>query len=320
MVQNKTYRKQCITKFSQVQDSISIQMPHIEASPKLMKDILTDSYHIFELQEPYGINIKALSSQVLSTHATARFNNKPGILKIEVVDTGCGISEEFSVQMWDAFRQNDTLINRKTGGMGLGLHIVKELTKLMKGEVKCYSTKDIGSNFMCVLPVPVLEIGKAQYNSDITHLSSSETVIEWQPNVLIVEDQISNQFVLKSYFEKLGINPTLASNGQEGYDIYISRKEGFFSFMTLDLQMPEVDGITCAKMIRKYETDNKIESPIPIVVVTGNISEEEKAECLDPTGFIRATCFYQKPFRYQDCKSFVEIIVNGKMTRGTSCQ
>jgi len=131
----------------------------------------------------------------------------------------------------------------------------------------------------------------------------------------VVEDNPCNQAILKIYFEKLGIDTTLTSNGQEGYDMYISKYPGFFSFMTLDLQMPEVDGITCAKMIRKYEKENHITEIIPIIIITGNISEEEKRECTGAAGLIRAKYFYQKPLSYEDCQSFVETILREKMAR-----
>jgi len=286
----------------------------------LIKDILSDSYHIFKLQEPCGSIKRAANPAVLGTH-TAKSNNKKGILKIEVVDTGCGISDEFSTEMWGAFQQNDISIQRIAGGMGLGLHIVKELTKLMKGEVRCYTNKDIGSNFMCLLPVSQ-DIRKIEEVLDLNPSLSLnlENNMNIGHHALVVEDNPCNQFVLKGYFKKLGIDIILASNGKEGFDTYISQREGFFSFMTLDLQMPEVDGITCAKNIRKYEKDNDITIPIPIVIVTANTSEEEKRQCIASTGLINARYFYQKPLRYEECQMFVETILQEKMKRAKTEQ
>jgi len=82
-------------------------------------------------------------------------------------------------------------------------------------------------------------------------------------------------------------------------------QKAFFSFITMDIQMPEMDGITCSKLIRKHEQSNHYSKAVPIIIVTGNYSEEERKECLDPERGIQASYIYKKPLSFTDCQLFV---------------
>jgi len=108
----------------------------------------------------------------------------------------------------------------------------------------------------------------------------------------------------------------ICDNGLQGYELYQSKPFGYFSFITMDLQMPIMDGITACKMIRKYEKSVKITNPIPIVIVTGNVSEVERNICMNPVGQVNASFFFRKPLTFADCCHFVSVIMkkNGKVS------
>jgi signal transduction histidine kinase/CheY-like chemotaxis protein len=315
---NPVYVKHCKeAKLSKIECfATDHQIPHIKCSPKLMKSLLTDQYFIFKNQEPMGSIRKVFNRKLLITEP--RRLNQQGVLKIEVVDTGCGISSEFQNDMWRAFKQHDNSINRKNGGMGLGLHIVHELVHLMKGEIICHSTKDVGSDFMCLIPVTVCAPTSMDTSLVIPSLIISRSAVQTvdcpAQHALVIEDNACNQLIMKTYFDKLGLITTVANNGKEGFEAYIAKGENYFSLITLDLQMPEVDGITCGKMIRQYEKEHHWRKPIPIVIVSGNSSEEEKTECINAKGIIQAVHFYRKPLSYQDCQKFVEQILTQQIT------
>jgi len=74
--------------------------------------------------------------------------------------------------------------------------------------------------------------------------------------------------------------------------------------------MPEMDGITCSKLIRKYEQSTHRRNFIPIIIVTGNYSEEERKECLDPKRGVQALYIYKKPLSFTDCQLFVGSILS----------
>jgi len=89
----------------------------------------------------------------------------------------------------------------------------------------------------------------------------------------------------------------------------MSKNPGYFAFMTLDIQMPEMDGITCARLIRSYEKHNRKEQ-IPIVFISGNSSEQERVQCVDFDGDIKADFFYRKPVTFAQCQHFAQAILN----------
>jgi len=74
-------------------------------------------------------------------------------LRIDIVDTGCGIDEEEQSRIFDPFQQANKTISHRYGGTGLGLYIVKKLVEKMDGTIKVHSLKDVGTRFQILLPI-----------------------------------------------------------------------------------------------------------------------------------------------------------------------
>jgi len=242
-----------------------------------------------------------------------------GTLKISIVDTGCGISEEAQKQLFKPFVQGDRSVTRKFGGTGLGLYIVKKLLAKMDGTIKLDSSKDSGTHIEVTIPVRYAK--KPSDDTSITIMASSQSLnatesmssmnsipVEKSPTkwVLIVDDDPFNQTLLKQYFKKFNFSFDVASNGLEGYQMYKGNM-GKYSLITMDIQMPVMDGITACKKIRQYETE-KGKEKVPIAIITANCSEDERTACLDSKE-IEASYFFRKPFRLADCKLCVERVI-----------
>jgi len=126
---------------------------------------------------------------------------------------------------------------------------------------------------------------------------------------LIVDDDKYNLLIMSKYLDKLGIAYATASDGDEAYNLYVSKGIGYFSFITMDIQMPNTDGISSAKMIRKYEqTQGCMNKGIPIMFVSANGRDDERRECSN--GLIKASSFYKKPLSFNQMEESVKSMLS----------
>jgi len=130
---------------------------------------------------------------------------------------------------------------------------------------------------------------------------------------LIVDDDKYNLVIMSRYLEKLGILSATASDGDEAYKMYVSKGFGYFSFITMDIQMPITDGISSAKMIRNYEKmKGFVDKGIPIMFVSGNGRDDEKKECMSPNQSIKAIVYHRKPVSFNQMQETVQLILSRK--------
>jgi len=237
-----------------------------------------------------------------------------GILKIEIFDSGCGISPSAFDKLFQPFTQADSSITRRFGGTGLGLYISKQLIQKMGGEIHAYSEENSGTNFCILLPTQSavveenVEFAAAEEEDDILKKGSESEVAR----ALVVDDIPLNQTLMTHYLKKMDVQVDLASNGEEALKKFKEKGFGYYSFITMDIQMPVMDGMTATQKIREHETRRGCKNGIPIMMVTGNCTEMEKNSCLNPMGEIRANYFFRKPFVFDECKSCVK----GILTKG----
>ncbi len=222
-----------------------------------------------------------------------------GIIKIEVIDTGCGISQEALQNLFQPFKQADSSITRRFGGTGLGLYITKQIVEKMGGEILAFSHENYGSDFCVLIPVTTV-------NQNEVHEEEEESGSQVMKG-LIVDDSLENQMIFKSYFEKLGIQADIAGNGLEALKMFKEKGRKYYNFITMDLQMPIMDGLTSSEEIRKHERlIGAEEDPVPIIMITGNCGDTQKNKCLDKNGLIKASNFFRKPFTFDECKSMIQ--------------
>jgi len=232
---------------------------------------------------------------------------RSGILKIEVIDTGCGISPSALEKIFQPFTQADSSITRRFGGTGLGLYISKQLVQKMGGQMYAYSEENCGTNFCILIP------SKSATAQEIDEVCAREanacdrridTI-----RALIVDDIPLNQTFMSQYMRKLNIEADIANNGAEAVEKFREKGFGYYSCIFMDIQMPVMDGMTASKKIRESEARHDVTERIPIIMVTGNCTEMEKNYCLDPEGEIKASYFFRKPFVFEECKSCVKSIL-----------
>jgi len=282
-------------------------------------------YYIFN-EEQVNIQDK-LSSHYRKVELAREIQSQTeGKLKIEIIDTGCGIHQKTQSKLFALFAQEDASVTRKYGGSGLGLFIIKKLIEKMNGDIQMHSKKNFGSDFIVTLPC---SIDKNSIKNDANIVSNKirspkfasapliddkeSKSINYERGIkaLIVDDDKCNLLVMSKYMDKLGIASATASDGDEAYSLYVSKGIGYFSFITMDIQMPHTDGISCAKMIRKYEqTKVCVNKGIPIMFVSANGLDDERRECLSPNGLIKASSFYKKPLSFNQMQESVKSMLS----------
>lgn len=191
-------------------------------------------------------------------------------LYIEVSDTGVGIAPEALPRLFESFKQADESISRKYGGTGLGLAITRELAEMMGGSVGVTSEMGEGSTFWVRIKLP-----ESEEQVLLSPDQEQEKLKKW--SVLLAEDHLLNQKVIKKVLEKMGQHVLVANNGQEAFDVFIRSKP---QMILMDMQMPEVDGLTATEMIRSYEADRNAPL-VPIVALTANATPEDRQKCLE---------------------------------------
>jgi len=280
-----------------------------------MNDILQRKFDVKSLRDVENTSVsyslhdftKNVSDGIFDTNEVEKKN---GIIKIEVVDSGCGMTKEAVSNLFKPFSQADSSITRKFGGTGLGLYITKQIIQKMGGEIHAYSKEGQGSTFCVLIPTQTANKSEVPQEAESNNNKIKDDFHQLpEGKALIVDDLQDNQFILTNYLDKLNIQTDIACNGQEALDLFKSKPPGYYSFITMDLQMPIMDGLTASREIRKYELKLNSGIEVPIIVITGNCAETEKFKCLNPTGEIRAFNFFRKPFTFWECKSVVQAIL-----------
>ncbi|MDJ0651256.1 MAG: ATP-binding protein [Xenococcaceae cyanobacterium MO_188.B19] len=228
-------------------------------------------------------------------------------LEFLVKDTGIGITREQQTRLFKSFSQADSSINRKYGGTGLGLAICQQLIQLMGGKIWVESRgsvagnypqnwqissqeEDIGSTFYFTILAQSSSEPPVPSNSDLFFepISSLESV---PLKILIAEDNGVNQQVLLLLLEKLGLRGDVVGNGLEAITALNSIP---YDLVLMDVEMPEMDGITASKRITQ-RTDNDSKKPY-IIALTAYATPEDRNKCL-AAGM---NDFLTKPIRIND--------------------
>lgn len=195
-------------------------------------------------------------------------------IKFVVQDTGIGISRENVKLLFDSFSQLDNTSSKAYQGTGLGLAISKELCRLMGGTIGVKSTLGQGSIFWFTIevnPVDKIELVKSLHDDERNYLAKFEDIT---PKILLVDDNQINQKVATEILKKLGCEVEVANNGMEAILKVI---EAPYDLIFMDIQMPEMDGITATKKIKEL----RIKDLAPIIAMTAYSMEEDKERFLN---------------------------------------
>jgi PAS domain S-box-containing protein len=197
-------------------------------------------------------------------------------LKFDVVDTGIGIPKDKLASVFESYTQAYTDITRRFGGTGLGLAITRQLVTMQNGEIFLESQLGKGTTFTINLEfLKGVEIEQGSKDEVIAELLEKRDF--HGAHVLLVEDNIMNQFVANQVLELWNIKVDFANNGLEAVD---KLKINDYALVLMDLQMPVMSGYEATSFIR--DKTNRLRNPeIPIIALTADAFPETKKKVME---------------------------------------
>ncbi|GJM40525.1 MAG: hypothetical protein DHS20C20_08070 [Ardenticatenaceae bacterium] len=216
-------------------------------------------------------------------------------LHFTVQDSGIGIPAERLDSLFDSFTQVDASITRKFGGSGLGLAISRELVQLMGGSVWVNSQVGQGSTFHFTIVAETVSANEAaltkSQSSSLANQPANEQRAEQQPlSILLVEDNRINQKVCLGMLKRLGYEAAVANNGVQAL---AALSQNAYDVVLMDIQMPEMDGVSTTHRIRSQWPQAK--QPY-IIAMTANALKGDREEYLSAG----MNDYLSKPVRLQD--------------------
>ena len=248
--------------------------------PILMVDPQRVRQMLFNLM---GNAAKFTESGFVEVRATfARDNGADnGTFRLEVEDTGCGISEDDLKIIASPYVQVGAKQARH-GGTGLGLAICRQLAAAMGGELSIASTLGKGSTFVIVVPnvkvSDALPVATPKAEPSVTPVAAQE-----KKRILIVDDQKMNLTVLAAMLKKLGyLDVTTAVDGKQALAALESGGATEFGLVLTDMWMPELDGEGLVRAIRA----NAMLAKLPVYVITADVEMLAKSEAVGFDGIL----------------------------------
>lgn len=200
------------------------------------------------------------------------------MITFSVQDSGIGISDEARTRLFEPFTQADSTETRQHGGVGLGLAISKRLVDLMHGEMGFESIEDTGSTFWFSLPLGKNLLKRVELEESKENFASRrhKNYSGCKP-ILIVEDNLINRDLLVMQLREFGLTARHAGNGREAMEL-LQVEPDTYSMVLMDLNMPDMDGVTATRFIRRHE--EKTNKHTLIVALTANAMAGIRETCL----------------------------------------
>ena len=264
--------KNCVALLKHLADKKSLNL-RIELAPNLPQFVKGDPARIKQILINLINNaIKFTEVGSVSVIATLdSINNEQLILRFQIRDTGIGIHKNNQAALFDEFTMVDQTHSRKYEGTGLGLAICKRLVTLMNGNINVVSQLGEGSTFDFTIALQSANEENVKDNLQNNTLQKPKA----NTRILLAEDNLANQMVIKSILEHSDLYVDVVSNG---YEAVQAVQDNAYDIVLMDISMPDMDGMTATAEIRK------LPSPlcdIPIIALTAHTLSGDKERFIE---------------------------------------
>ncbi|TKB11845.1 Hpt domain-containing protein [Desulforhopalus sp. IMCC35007] len=226
-----------------------------------------------------GNAIKFTDQGSVQVECSCSQDKNSNFLKIDIIDSGIGMSETVLQNVFDPFVQADVTVSRRFGGTGLGLSISRKFARALGGDITVTSRENKGSVFSVLMQTGSALPGNLISPQTIKALCDQyveSKVSTWNftggGRVLVVDDGRENRELVKIILEEAGLSVDEAENGAIGVEKATSIR---YDLILMDVQMPVMDGFTAAKTMRKSGLTQ------PIIALTANAMQGFEQQCLD---------------------------------------
>jgi signal transduction histidine kinase len=267
----------------------------VNMNPNLPSFVISDELRLSQVITNLMTNaIKFTPENGNVTLSAEKLEEKDGeiTLRVEVADSGIGISPEQQKKLFQSYNQADSSISGKFGGTGLGLVITKRIIELMQGTIWIESELGKGAKF--IFTIKMKQGTHNAVNTDGASAGASSSPPASAPNggpvgikaadlhlqgytILAAEDMDFNREVLAKYLEKTGVTIDFAENGKICVDKFKENPDKY-CLIFMDINMPEMTGDEATKTIRALDMQKAKE--IPIVAMTADVFKEDVEKCL----------------------------------------
>ena len=243
---------------------------HTRFDPSLPKCISSDPLRLKQIIGNLLSNAIKFTPENGEVALDIGFDKSRNRLNVSVHDSGIGIPLSRQQNVFDAFTQAEKSTTREYGGTGLGLTICSKLVSMLRGKLKLESSVGEGSKFSFVIPLDpcgsrTTDISKEKWSEVEKTLQPSKPK-RFKGNVLVVEDNETNQMYMQIILEQLGLAYEIAEDGLEAVELF---KTGHFDIILMDENMPRMNGLEAAHIILQTERERNLPHT-PLIAITAN--------------------------------------------------
>ncbi len=198
-------------------------------------------------------------------------------LRVDVEDTGSGISDANRRHLFDEFWRSADTKTRVIEGTGLGLAICQKLVQLMGGAIQVESQLDLGSTFSFTIPMvlPTDEEIQVYHGSAVDLLPARVDDVRFENRILVAEDSSANQMIIRMMLERLGAHVDLVGDGREAVEAVQSLP---YDLVLMDINMPTMDGVAATRAIRNLPD---VSPDLPIISMTAYAMQGDREALLN---------------------------------------
>jgi CheY-like chemotaxis protein/signal transduction histidine kinase len=249
--------------------------PSVDGDPGRLRQVLVNLL---------GNGVKFTSKgQVDLTVSLEKRNGEEVNLLFKVQDSGIGIRRDKLDRIFSAFSQAEDFTTRRFGGTGLGLVISKQLVQFMGGKIGVESEEGKGTTFWFTAVFAITKNNAFSLTGDHDYphekwglCGEQECCRFFDAHVLVVEDNQTNQIVIRDMLENMGCRIDMAENGLEAVDAIGTAP---YDLVFMDCHMPCLDGYEASRRIRQNGAQSR-NRHLPIIALTAHAMKGDQELCL----------------------------------------